>query len=247
MTDEKVFSQETLSLIHIWQIFLVKDSAQDLQEKLKYAIDRSDIVLLSGGSSAGNLDLTAETINAMGTPGVITHGIAMKPGKPTIVGVIEDEKCHCENRIPALAVGLPGHPMAAVIAYLSLIHISYYDLFLAIVSLSASPACCIIFADFFLVRRDKFNLKACFLRDGHREYCYTHGFNGAALLSFLAGVCLYLLIYNPLQGTVNNLFLMHLTPTAASSAFAGLFYALLCRIPGVNRYCVPEKRGTLER
>ena len=99
------------------QIFLGKDSAQDLQEKLKYAIDRSDIVLLSGGSSAGNLDLTAETINAMGTPGVITHGIAMKPGKPTIVGVIEDEKCHCENRIPALAVGLPGHPMAAVIAY----------------------------------------------------------------------------------------------------------------------------------
>lgn len=124
---------------------------------------------------------------------------------------------------------------------------TYYDLFLAIVSLSASPACGIIFADFFLVRRDKFNLKACFLRDGHREYCYTHGFNGAALLSFLAGVCLYLLIYNPLQGTVNNLFLMHLTPTAASSAFAGLFYALLCRIPGVNRYCVPEKRGTLER
>ena len=51
--------------------------------------------------------MTAEVIDSLGKPGVITHGLAMKPGKPTILGVIGDK----------LVVGLPGHPMAAIIAY----------------------------------------------------------------------------------------------------------------------------------
>lgn len=60
----------------------------------------------------GNKDMTAETIDAMGKPGVLTHGIAMKPGKPTIIGVIEQASIRHK-----LVVGLPGHPMAAIVAY----------------------------------------------------------------------------------------------------------------------------------
>ena len=98
------------------RVALVRDDRQALELAFQEALNRSDIVLLSGGSSAGTKDMTAEIINSAGRPGVITHGIAMKPGKPTIVGVLREEKCCCQSR-PKLAVGLPGHPMAAIIAY----------------------------------------------------------------------------------------------------------------------------------
>lgn len=107
----------------------VPDVDHQLRGALKKALMKSDIVLLSGGSSAGNKDMTAETINAMGEPGVITHGIAMKPGKPTIIGILEVELDHQSDKENAekeqdgvlkhnkLVVGLPGHPMAAIVAY----------------------------------------------------------------------------------------------------------------------------------
>lgn len=94
----------------------VPDVAHQLRSALEAALNESDIVLLSGGSSAGNKDMTAETIDAMGKPGVITHGIAMKPGKPTVIGIIETgtKDGFIQNK---LVVGLPGHPMAAIVAY----------------------------------------------------------------------------------------------------------------------------------
>jgi molybdopterin molybdotransferase len=101
-------------------ISLVRDIEGELKKASKDALDRSDIVLISGGSSAGNKDLTAAVIESLGEPGVITHGIAMKPGKPTIIGVLKDEHCCCCNR-SKLVVGLPGHPMAAIIVYRAIV------------------------------------------------------------------------------------------------------------------------------
>lgn len=104
----------------------VPDVEHLLKKALGEALGESDIVLLSGGSSAGNKDMTAQVIDAMGKPGVVTHGIAMKPGKPTIIGVIEMEgrsETVIEAEAPPaavrnkLVVGLPGHPMAAIVAY----------------------------------------------------------------------------------------------------------------------------------
>jgi molybdopterin molybdotransferase len=94
----------------------VPDVDHRLRSALEAALAESDIVLLSGGSSAGNKDMTAETIDSMGKPGVVTHGIAMKPGKPTIVGIFEtgSNDGYMRNK---LVVGLPGHPMAAIVAY----------------------------------------------------------------------------------------------------------------------------------
>lgn len=97
-------------------VALVKDSEEKLKEMVADALNRNNIVLLSGGSSAGEKDFTARVIDSLGTPGVITHGIAMKPGKPTVVGVIKNEKCCCHDR-SNLVIGLPGHPMAAIISY----------------------------------------------------------------------------------------------------------------------------------
>lgn len=100
----------------IERIEKIPDVEQQLKRALEAALADSDIVLISGGSSAGNKDMTADMINSMGKPGVITHGVAMKPGKPTIIGIIETltDEGSMSNKLVA---GLPGHPMSAIVAY----------------------------------------------------------------------------------------------------------------------------------
>ncbi len=77
------------------------DDEKELTETVKKAVRECDAVLISGGSSVGVKDATARIIESMGT--LLLHGIAMKPGKPTILG-------KCGNKP---LVGLPGHPVAA--------------------------------------------------------------------------------------------------------------------------------------
>lgn len=101
-------------------VALVKDSEEELKNTVREALYRNNIVLLSGGSSAGTKDYTAGIIDSLGSPGVITHGVAMKPGKPTIIGVIKNENCCCHDR-SSLVVGLPGHPMAAIISFKTIV------------------------------------------------------------------------------------------------------------------------------
>lgn len=105
------FAEDTGAVIE--GVSIIKDDYNLLKAAVENALKESDILLLSGGSSAGNKDMTADILDSMGKPGVITHGISMKPGKPTIVGVFEPEN----GNPPILAVGLPGHPMAAIIAF----------------------------------------------------------------------------------------------------------------------------------
>ncbi len=88
---------------------IVGDDYERLLSTVERAAKESDILLLSGGSSAGARDMTVRVIAALGE--VFLHGIAMKPGKPTIVG-----------KIGSCAVfGLPGHPAAAYFTALRLV------------------------------------------------------------------------------------------------------------------------------
>jgi molybdopterin molybdotransferase len=82
---------------------IVGDNFNDIRRAVEDALRTSDIVLISGGSSAGAKDETRKVIESLGTPGVLVHGIAVKPGKPTIVGRI----------VAKAVVGLPGHPASA--------------------------------------------------------------------------------------------------------------------------------------
>lgn len=82
---------------------IVRDDLTILQQALGQALGTCDLVLVSGGSSVGTRDYVAAAINSLGEPGVILHGIAVKPGKPTMAGV-------CNGK---LVLGLPGHPVAA--------------------------------------------------------------------------------------------------------------------------------------
>jgi len=80
---------------------IVRDEESALRGAVLRAVAECDIILVSGGSSAGMRDLTARVIESAGE--LLLHGIAMKPGKPTILGVIEGKP----------VFGLPGHPVAA--------------------------------------------------------------------------------------------------------------------------------------
>ena len=82
------------------------DDRMRLREVLKKALSLCDAVLISGGSSKDDRDMTADLIRESGE--VLVHGIAISPGKPTIIGRAD--------RIPV--IGLPGHPASAFIVLL---------------------------------------------------------------------------------------------------------------------------------
>ena len=88
---------------------LLPDEEALLEEKLRQAMETSDIVVLSGGSSRGEKDKTFEVIDRVAKPGAFTRGLAIKPGKPTILGYDAASK--------TLLVGLPGHPVAAILVF----------------------------------------------------------------------------------------------------------------------------------
>lgn len=80
---------------------IIRDQEELLVQTLNMAVKECDAVLVSGGSSVGMKDATCRVIERFGE--ILFHGIAMKPGKPTIFGLV--------GGIPV--IGLPGHPVAA--------------------------------------------------------------------------------------------------------------------------------------
>ena len=80
---------------------IVRDDESLLKATVERAVSECDAVLLSGGSSVGVKDAACRIIEGMGS--LLMHGIAIKPGKPTILGKAGDKPL----------VGLPGHPVAA--------------------------------------------------------------------------------------------------------------------------------------
>ena len=88
---------------------LVRDDREALLQALTAAKADSDVVVLSGGSSQGKKDMSAELVGLAADSGVLTHGIAAKPGKPTITGF--------DGESGTLFIGLPGHPAAALMVY----------------------------------------------------------------------------------------------------------------------------------
>ena len=83
---------------------IVSDEPGALAAALREALAHCDAAVLSGGSSVGERDATPGAIHAAGDPGVIVHGLRIKPGKPTVFG--------CADGKPI--VGLPGNPVSAL-------------------------------------------------------------------------------------------------------------------------------------
>ncbi|MDP3486502.1 MAG: molybdopterin-binding protein [Bacillota bacterium] len=84
---------------------IMADDTDLLVASLATALGKYDAVIMSGGSSAGSHDYTARAMQKVGSPGVITHGLSIKPGKPTVLGVAGGK----------LMIGLPGHPLSCAL------------------------------------------------------------------------------------------------------------------------------------
>ena len=83
---------------------LIRDDYHAQRAAATEALERADMVIFSAGSSVSSRDMTASVIDSLGEPGVLVHGISFKPGKPTIVGVVDNKP----------VFGLPGNPVSAV-------------------------------------------------------------------------------------------------------------------------------------
>lgn len=91
----------------------LEDDHDVIREACRKAMAEADLVLTSGGSSKGKKDMTAVILDELCTPGVFVHGLAVKPGKPTILSVDENTQ--------TLMAGLPGHPAAALMVFCEII------------------------------------------------------------------------------------------------------------------------------
>jgi len=83
------------------------DIATAIEDQLHHAMDVADVILVSGGSSVGTRDMAALLLGRLGKPGILVHGVSLKPGKPTILGVAEGKPF----------IGLPGHPVSGQVVF----------------------------------------------------------------------------------------------------------------------------------
>jgi len=86
---------------------IVADDRAALDAALRAAVAESDVVVVSAGSSVGARDETAAVVAELGEPGIWTHGIALRPGKPTLLADA--------GGVPV--IGLPGNPRSALVVF----------------------------------------------------------------------------------------------------------------------------------
>jgi molybdopterin molybdotransferase len=86
---------------------IVSDQKEIFFPTMEKAVAENDIVLFSGGSSVGVRDLGEQAVEALGPPGILVHGVKLKPGKPILIGL--------SGKTPVF--GLPGHPVSALVCF----------------------------------------------------------------------------------------------------------------------------------
>jgi molybdenum cofactor synthesis domain-containing protein len=86
----------------------VEDDKEAIKQKLFQAAGESQIIIFTGGTSVGTKDYLPEIVNESGK--VLTHGIAMRPGSPVLIGFLNDTLIFC----------LPGTPVAAYVSFLKI-------------------------------------------------------------------------------------------------------------------------------
>lgn len=84
---------------------IARDTMDSLFPMARDGLAEADMLIMSAGSSVSVRDLTSEVINQLGAPGVVQHGLAVKPGKPTILAA-------CDGKP---VIGLPGNPVSAML------------------------------------------------------------------------------------------------------------------------------------
>ncbi len=84
---------------------IIPDQEEAMLRAARSAVQACDLVVITAGSSASTRDLTAQVVNQLGNPGVLVHGVNVRPGKPTILAV-------CDGKA---VIGLPGNPVSTLV------------------------------------------------------------------------------------------------------------------------------------
>lgn len=83
----------------------IEDDYNKIKAQIEQAVERYDMVIINAGSSAGTEDFTVHILRELGT--VLVHGVAIKPGKPVILAIVNGKPI----------IGLPGYPVSAYIGF----------------------------------------------------------------------------------------------------------------------------------
>ena len=86
---------------------IIPDDRTALETAARRAHAEADIIVLSAGSSVSYRDMSVDVIDGLGRPGVLVHGVSVRPGKPTILAI-------CDGK-PVF--GLPGNPVSAMVIF----------------------------------------------------------------------------------------------------------------------------------
>lgn len=97
---------------------VVPDDYEAQRRAAVEGLAQADMLIFSAGSSVSSRDMTVQVLGSLGSPGVLVHGIAHRPGKPTIIALIGDKP----------AFGLPGNPVSAMIVFRLLVRPTLYAL-----------------------------------------------------------------------------------------------------------------------
>jgi len=86
---------------------ILPDDYSVIKERVKAALGDADIVISSGSTSSGPGDLFYRVVDDLGEPGVLVHGLTLKPGKPALIGIVRGKPIF----------GLPGYPTSALMIF----------------------------------------------------------------------------------------------------------------------------------
>jgi molybdopterin molybdotransferase len=86
---------------------IAKDNLEEITSKIKEGLDGADAVITTGGTSVGYPDLVPAAVNQIGKPGIIVHGVAMRPGMPTALAILKGKPVFI----------LSGNPVAATVGF----------------------------------------------------------------------------------------------------------------------------------
>jgi molybdopterin molybdotransferase len=89
------------------ELGIARDNVDEIAKKLKNGLQQADAAITTGGTSVGGLDLVPDAVNKLGKPGVIVHGVAVRPGMPTALAVVDGK--------PVMV--LSGNPVASIVGF----------------------------------------------------------------------------------------------------------------------------------
>ena len=115
ITENKVFDSNRVVLTalcnelgaEVIDLGIARDDMEEISRKLNNGLRKADAVMTSGGTSVGGPDLVPEVAARIGKPGILVHGVAMRPGMPTGLAVV--------GKKPIIL--LPGNPVAVMLSF----------------------------------------------------------------------------------------------------------------------------------